>query len=51
MVIVKTVISTLDVLLILLLFFVGRESKDEPTAIGFGSMIMLLIINIFLVWR
>lgn len=51
MVIVKTVISTLDVLLILLLFFVCRESKDEPTAIGFGSMIMLLIINIFLVWR
>ena len=51
MVIVKTVISTLDVLLILLLFFVGRESKDYPTAIGFGSMIVLLIINIFLMWR
>ena len=51
MVIVKTVISTLDVLLILLLFFVGRGSKDKSTAIGFGSMIMLLIINIFLVWR
>lgn len=51
MVIIKTVISTLDVLLILLLFFVGRELKDKPTAIGFGSMIMLLIINIFLMWR
>lgn len=51
MVIVKTVISTLDVLLILLLFFVGRESKDKSTAIGFGSMIILLIINIFLMWR
>ena len=51
MVVVKTIISTLDVLLILLLFFFGRESKDKPTAIGFGSMIMLLIINILLVWR
>lgn len=49
--IIKTVITTLDILLILLLFTFGKTAKDKPTAIGFGSMIMLLIINIFLMWR
>lgn len=46
--IIKTVITTLD---ILLFFTFGKTAKDKPTAIGFGSMIMLLIINIFLMWR
>ena len=49
--IIETVVTTLDVLLILLLFFIGREAKDKPTAIGFGSIIVLLIANIFLMWR
>lgn len=49
--IIKTVITTLDILLILLFFTFEKTAKDKPTAIGFGSMIMLLIINIFLVWR
>lgn len=49
--IIKTVITTLDILLILLFFTFGKTAKDKTTAIGFGSMIMLLIINIFLMWR
>jgi hypothetical protein len=49
--IIKTVITTLDILLILLFFTFGKTAKDKPTAIGFGSTIMLLIINIFLMWR
>ena len=44
--IIKTVITTLDILLILLFFTFGKTAKDKPTAIGFGSMIMWLIINI-----
>ena len=49
--IIKTVVTTLDVLIILLLFLVGREMKDKPAAIGFGRIIVLLIANIFLMWR
>ena len=37
--IIKTVITTLDILLILLFFTFGKTAKDKTTAIGFGSMI------------
>lgn len=33
MVIIKTIISTLDVIFMLILFVSGRESKDKETAI------------------
>ena len=32
--IIKTVITTLDILLILLFFTFGKTAKDKPTAIG-----------------
>lgn len=35
MVIIKTIISTLDVIFMLILFVSGRESKDKETAIAF----------------
>ena len=34
MVIIKTIISTLDVIFMLILFVSGRESKDKETAIA-----------------
>lgn len=51
MTVMKTVISTLDMLLVMMLFFVGRESKDKQTAIGFGIMIVLILANICMIWK
>ena len=48
--ITKTVITTLDVLMILLFFSFGKTAKDKPTAIGFGSMIVLIVANMSLMW-
>ena len=47
---IKTVISTLDFVIIVLFFFTGRESKDKSTLMGCGTMIALQIANIFLMW-
>ena len=49
--IIKTVITTLDILLILLFLMFGKTAKDRTTAIGFGSMIVLFIANIFMMWN
>lgn len=51
MAVIKTVISTLDVLLVAILFFAGRESKDKQTAIGFSVIITLVLTNICMIWR
>ena len=51
MVIIKTIISTLDVIFMLILFVSGRESKDKETAIALGVLVMLLLLNMFLMWR
>ena len=48
--ITKTVITTLDVLMILLFFSFGKTAKDKSTAIGFGSMIVLIVANMSLMW-
>lgn len=48
--IIKTVITTLDVLMILLFFTFGKTAKDKSTAIGFGSMIVLIVANMSLMW-
>ena len=42
--IIKTVITTLDILLILLFFTFGKTAKDKTTAIGFGSIIMWYLL-------
>lgn len=49
--IIKAIVSTLDVLLILILFVYGRTSKDREMASGLGVTIVLLMLNIFLMWR
>lgn len=51
MVIIKTIISTLDVIFMLILFVSGRESKDKETAIALWVLVMLLLLNMFLMWR
>lgn len=51
MVIIKTIISTLDVIFMLILFVSGRESKDKETAIVLWVLVMLLLLNMFLMWR
>lgn len=51
MVIIKTIISTLDVIFMLILFVSGRESKDKGTAIALCVLVMLLLLNMFLMWR
>lgn len=48
--IIKTVITTLDVLMILLFFSFGKTAKDKSTAIGFGSIIVLIVANMSLMW-
>lgn len=48
--IIKTVITTLDILHILLFLMFGKTAKDRTTAIGFGSMIVLMVANISLIW-
>ena len=48
MVIIKTIISTLDVIFMLILFVSGRESKDKETAIALWVLVMLLLLNMFL---
>lgn len=48
---IKTVISTLDFVIIALFFFTGRESKDKSTLMVCGTVITLQIANIFLMWR
>lgn len=48
--IIKTVITTLDVLMILLFFTFGKTAKDKSMAIGFGSMIVLIVANMSLMW-
>jgi hypothetical protein len=51
MVIIKTIISTLDVIFMLILFVSGRESKDKETSIALCVLVMLLLLNMFLMWR
>ena len=51
MAVIKTVISTLDMLLVIMLFFVGRESEDKQTAIGLGVIITLVLANICMIWK
>lgn len=51
MIILKTVVSTLDVLMALILFAFGRESTNGASVIGFGSMILLLLANLIFMWQ
>ena len=51
MIIIKTITSTLDVIFMLILFVSGRESKDKGTAIALWVLVMLLLLNMFLMWR
>lgn len=47
----KVVITTLDVIFMLLMFAFGRNEKSRETAIGFAGIIILMAANITCVWR
>lgn len=49
--ILKACVTTLNLLFILLIWFVSRSAKDRATAIGLGSMAALMVANSFLMWR
>lgn len=52
MLILKTVITTFDALLMLLLFLLARESKKDEGYVVFTTMfIALFMANIFAMWR
>ena len=47
----KVVITTLDVILMLLMFgFCGGE-KSKETVVGFSGIIALMAANLFCIWR
>lgn len=55
MIIVKTIITILNILMMLILIFFTRglswkSQKDQASIIGFGFMICLCIANIILIW-
>jgi hypothetical protein len=52
MLILKTVITTFDAIVILTFFLLGRDSRNEKDAVAvWGSLIALFLVNIFAMWR
>lgn len=47
----KLVVTFLDIVFILLLYFFQREQTHRPTKIGFWAMIILFIENAVLIWK
>lgn len=48
--ILKEFITILDVMLILLIWMVGRKARDKVTAVGFSGIAALVAINACLLW-
>lgn len=50
MTIIKTIITVFDFLFILLLWLLGRNSKDNVSLTGFVVMATLIAVNIIMIW-
>ena len=50
MVIAKSIITTFDIILILVLFFYARPESTRQGRIGFGCLLALVAANTLLLW-
>lgn len=50
MVIAKSVITTLDIILVMILFFFARTENTREGRIGFGCLLTLVAANMWLLW-
>ena len=48
--IVKTVVTTIDVLVMLLMVIMGVQSEGKEPKIGFGGIIAFVATNIIMIW-